>query len=364
MANSFGVLFRVTTFGESHGAGIGVVVDGCPSRVSIRLSKIQESLNRRRPGQSEITSPRSEPDSVQCLGGLEEELTLGGPLAFWVPNIDSRPGDYSNLAQVYRPSHADFTTQAKYGIRPRSGGGRASARETVARVIAGSVAEQWLKTHTPELEVLAFVESVADIRIPEGSLDLASVSRKTIDQTPVRCPDPTTAQRMFERIQAAKAQGDSVGGVVRALVRGVPAGLGEPVFGKFHASLAYAMLGLPAARGFEVGSGFGSTLLQGSENNDAWEIRGGAIRTRTNHSGGVQGGITNGEIVDFRVAFKPPSTLAQPQDSVSSDSRPVRIQASGRHDPCVLPRAAPIVEAMAWIVLADHTLLAARNMSR
>ena len=357
MSSSFGTLFRIATFGESHGGGVGVVIDGVPPRLALDLAAVQAQLDRRRPGQSRIATPRDEPDQVEVLSGLQDGLTLGTPLAMLVRNRDQRPGDYGTLQDVPRPSHADYTYQQKYGIRAASGGGRASARETIARVAAGAVAEQWLRASFGT-EIVAWVESVADV--DAGPSDHAAVDRAAVDATMVRCPDPAAAGRMIAAIDAARQDQDSVGGVVGCVCRGVPAGLGEPVFAKLEALLAQAMLSLPAVKGFEIGSGFGGTRLRGSAHNDAFVARSdGALGTATNRSGGVQGGISNGEPVVFRVAFKPPATIAKTQRTADFGGQAVDLAAPGRHDPCVVPRAVPIVEAMAALVLADCALMQA-----
>ncbi|MEY4631519.1 MAG: chorismate synthase [Pseudomonadota bacterium] len=360
--NSFGQLFRITTFGESHGGAVGVVVDGCPPRMPIDLGEVQAALDRRRPGQGKLVSPRDEADRVECLSGLQDGLTLGTPVTLIVRNTDARPGDYAALRDVFRPSHADFSTQAKYGIRAASGGGRASARETIGRVAAGSIAEQVMRNAVRGIEIVAWVSSVQDI---ESKVDGGTVSRPAVETSPVRCPDQAAAAQMIRRIEDMKAAGDSVGGTIRCVVRGVPAGLGEPVFDKMEADLAKAMLSLPAAKGFEVGSGFAGTLMTGSHHNDEflpWGKGGNASLpatppTATNRSGGIQGGITNGADITMRVAFKPVASIGKAQATVNKDGNAVTLDGvPGRHDPCVLPRAVPMVEAMAWLVLIDHFL--------
>ncbi|MCP4571200.1 MAG: chorismate synthase [bacterium] len=353
MSSSFGTLFRITTYGESHGGAVGVVIDGCPPRLALDLNQVQAQLDRRRPGQSKLTTPRDEPDRVEVLSGLQEGVTLGTPLALEVRNRDQRPGDYETLRRVPRPSHADYTYQQKYGIRAASGGGRASARETIGRVAGGAVAEQWLAA-AHGVDIVAWVESVGTER--GGPVDPALVTRAQVDATPVRCPDTEAAARMTTAIEAAKADQDSVGGVVTGVCRGLPAGWGEPVFDKLEATLARAMLSIPAVKGFEIGSGFAGTELHGSAHNDAFVSRGDVLGTATNNSGGVQGGISNGEPVLFRVAFKPPATIAKAQDTVDFAGDATTLAAPGRHDPCVVPRAVPIVEAMAALVLADAAL--------
>jgi chorismate synthase len=351
MGNQFGLLFRVTTWGESHGAGVGAVVDGCPPRLPLDETAIQTELDRRRPGQSRLTTQRKEADQVRIVSGVVDGLTLGTPIALMVDNSDARSKDYEELRRMYRPSHADFTYQAKYGIRAVEGGGRASARETVGRVAAGAVAKSLLNREN--IEVLAWVSQVADII---GDIYPDSVSLADVESNPVRCPDPNTSDAMAERIDAARKDGDSLGGVVTAVARGVPAGLGEPVFDKLEADLAKAMLSLPASKGFEVGSGFAGVRMTGSTHNDPFYAEDGRIRTRTNRSGGIQGGISNGEDIVIRVAFKPTATILKPQETVTVDGETATYTGRGRHDPCVLPRAVPIVEAMMRLVLADHWL--------
>jgi chorismate synthase len=353
LASTFGKLFSITTFGESHGGGVGVIVDGCPPRLPIAPEEIQHDLDRRRPGQSRLTTPRQEADQVEILSGVFEGRTLGSPIAMLVRNQDARASAYEPMKDIYRPSHADFTTEAKYGIRNWQGGGRASARETIGRVAAGALARKLL-AELAQIEVLAWVQSVHDI---VADVDPTQVQYDAVEATPTRCPDPVAAQRMFDRIDEARRNQDSLGGVVQCIARRVPAGFGEPVFDKLEADLAHAMLSLPASKGFEIGSGFAGTLLTGSAHNDAF-IPGanGQPRTRTNRSGGVQGGISNGEDIVIRIAFKPTATIALPQETVDRDNTPVTLRAQGRHDPCVLPRAVPMVEAMMCLVLADHCL--------
>lgn len=351
MSNSFGRLFRVTTFGESHGPAVGVIVDGCPPRLQLDPADIQRELDRRRPGQSRITTQRREADTVEILSGVHDGMTLGTPIALMVRNTDQRSRDYSEIAGAYRPSHADYTYDAKYGVRAVAGGGRASARETVGRVAAGAVARKVLAS--AGIELVAYVASVADL---EASVDTGMVTVDQVEQTIVRCPDAEVAARMIERIDAARKDGDSLGGVVGAVARGVPPGLGEPVFDKLEADLGKAMLSLPAAKGFEIGSGFAGTRMRGSEHNDEFYRDGDRIRTRSNYSGGVQGGISNGEDITLRIAFKPTATILRPQKTVDADGNEAVLAPRGRHDPCVLPRAVPIVEAMMALVLADHLL--------
>ncbi len=351
MSSSFGQMFRIATWGESHGVGIGVVVDGCPPRVEVKEAAIQAELDRRRPGQSRLTTQRKEADRVEILSGVSGELSLGTPIALLIRNADARGKDYREMRDLYRPSHADYTYDAKYGIRAVEGGGRASARETAARVAAGAIAQAVLDA--ADIEVCAWVARVADI---EPAIDPGAVTREHVDANIVRCPDPEGAEAMAALIDAARKQGDSLGGVVEAVARGVPAGLGEPVFDKLEADLAKAMLSIPAAKGFEIGSGFAGTYLTGSEHNDLFRSEGGRIRTETNRSGGVQGGISNGEPIHLRVAFKPTATILREQPTVDRDGAPATLKPRGRHDPCVLPRAVPIVEAMMRLVLVDHWL--------
>lgn len=353
MGNTFGHLFRVTTWGESHGGAVGALVDGCPPRLPLTERDIQVELDRRRPGQSAMTTPRKEMDRVRILSGVFEGLTLGTPLLLTVPNQDARPEAYDHLRDVFRPSHADYAWQAKYGIRDWHGGGRSSARETVGRVAAGAVARRFLHLEHG-VEIVAWVSQVHDLG---STVDPARVTRQDVEATIVRCPDPEAASRMIQRIQEVQADGDSVGGVVEVVARNVPVGWGDPVFDKLEAGLARALLSLPAAKGFEIGSGFAGAAMRGSEHNDPFVLEGGRVRTRTNRSGGVQGGISNGEDLRCRVAFKPTATIARPQQTVDREGREVTLEARGRHDPCVLPRAVPIVEAMVGLVLADHCLL-------
>jgi chorismate synthase len=353
MSSSFGQIFRITTFGESHGGGVGVVVDGCPPRLPLTVEEIQRDLDRRRPGQSHLTTPRQEADRAEILSGVFEGHTIGSPIAILVRNEDARPQAYEHMKDVFRPSHADWTTEAKYGIRNWQGGGRASARETVGRVAAGAVARKLLATQGG-VEVLAWVRRVHEV---EAKLEPGGVTLAQVESSPVRCPDPEAAAEMERRIDAARSRGDSLGGVVECVARGVPPGLGEPVFDKLEADLARAVMSLPASKGFEIGSGFAGTQMTGIEHNDPFEPGpDGRPRTRANRSGGVQGGITNGEDVVVRVAFKPTATIRLAQDTVDREGRAVTLEAQGRHDPCVLPRAVPMVEAMVLLVLADHWL--------
>jgi chorismate synthase len=353
MGSSFGTLFRIHTFGESHGGGVGVIVDGCPPRLALNIDAIQAELDRRKPGQSKITTPRKEDDRVEVLSGLLDGLTLGTPIAMVVRNTDQRPNDYKEMAVAFRPSHADATYQAKYGIQARSGGGRASARETIGRVAAGAIAKQLL-AQAHGTEVLAWVQRIHTI---EAQIDPREVTLEAVERNIVRCPDDATAQRMVERIETIGREGDSCGGVITCVVRTPPVGLGMPVFDKLEADLAKAVMSLPATKGVEIGSGFGGTLLKGSEHNDAFlPSEAGELRTATNNSGGIQGGISNGEDIVLRVAFKPTATIRKPQQTINSLGEPTILEAKGRHDPCVLPRAVPMVEAMVALVLADHLL--------
>ncbi len=356
MGNSFGSCFCVTTFGESHGGSVGVVIDGCPPGIPIDLSKIQYQLDRRRPGTSQLTSPRQEADQCQCLSGLEDGISLGTPITLVVKNTDAIKSDYHELANIYRPSHADFTTERKFGIRARSGGGRSSARETVGRVAAAGIAEQVLQHVQPQIRIIAWVDAVKNVTAP--TIDFRNLTRELVDRSNIRCPDAVASQEMEQLILAAKARGDSVGGTIRCAIIGAPQGLGEPVFDKLEADLAKAMMSLPATKGFEVGSGFASTQLFGSEHNDAFvSTAGGVIKTATNHSGGIQGGISNGEDILMRIAFKPVATIFKSQQTVTTEGAVTSYKpSSGRHDPCVLPRAVPVVESMATIVILDHFL--------
>lgn len=349
--NSFGQLFRITTFGESHGSMIGVVIDGCPSNLEIDESFIQGELDRRRPGQSAITTQRREEDTFEIVSGVFEGKTTGAPLAIIIKNKDQKPTDYSHISDKYRPSHADFTYQEKYGIRDHRGSGRASARETAARVAAGAVAKLLLKKYG--IEVFAYVSRVADISI---ELNPSSVVKGDIEKNIVRCPDQATAERMIALIEKVRQEGDTVGGAITGVVKNCPVGVGEPVFDKLHADLAKAMMSINAVKGFEIGSGFTGTYEKGSQQNDIFEEKDGKIVTQTNNSGGIQGGISNGMDIYFNVAFKPVSTLMQSQKSVDKDGNAVEIEGKGRHDACVLSRAVPIVEAMAALVIADHLL--------
>ncbi len=353
MGSVFGNLFRISTFGESHGGGVGVVLEGCPPRLSIEVAEIQRDLDRRRPGQSLLTTPRQETDQAEILSGVFEGRTLGTPIGILVRNRDARPSAYAEMRETYRPSHADFTTDAKYGIRNWQGGGRASARETIGRVAAGAIARKLL-IEGAGIEVLAWVRRVQAI---DSKVDPESVTLAEIDANEVRCPDSDAAQEMYQLIDSMRRQGDSVGGVIECIARNVPTGLGDPVFDKLEADLAKALMSLPAAKGFEIGSGFGGTSLTGSEHNDPFVTDSkGRTRTTSNRSGGIQGGISNGESINLRVAFKPTATINTAQQTVTRRGDAVTLSAGGRHDPCVLPRAVPIVEAMVCLTLADHWL--------
>jgi chorismate synthase len=392
MGNTYGTLFRVTTWGESHGGGVGAVVDGCPPRLPLSEADIQPQLDRRRPGQSRLTTPRQERDTVRILSGVFEGRALGTPILLMVPNEDARPGAYEDFRDLYRPSHADLTYDAKYGFRSWQGGGRASARETVGRVAAGAIAEKVLRIGAG-IEIRAWVRRIGTIeaglaeleclgraarekdpaaQVQQGRQPLSSspalqgspldplrLTREMIDATSVRCPDPEAAAGMIAAVEEARRDGDSLGGIVECVARGVPAGLGDPVFDKLEAELARAMMSIPACTGFELGTGFGGTLRRGSEHNDAFRPlpdAGGGIGTTTNRSGGIQGGISNGEAIWFRAAFKPTATIRRAQETVDREGRARTIEAQGRHDPCVLPRAVPIIEAMTALVLCDHWL--------
>ena len=353
MSSQFGHAFRISTWGESHGGGVGVVIDGCPPRLALSESDIQRDLDRRRPGQSEIVTPREEADQCRILSGVFEGQTLGTPICIAVMNKDARPEAYREMETAYRPSHADYTYQAKYGIRNWQGGGRASARETIGRVAAAAVAKIVLAQLAPGLEIVAYVKTIHTLT---AEVDPETVRFEQVEANIVRCPDAVKAREMIDFIKQVRGEGDSVGGTIECTIRGVPPGWGEPVFDKLEADLAKAMMSLPATKGFEIGSGFGGTRLRGSEHNDAFVMEQGKVRTTTNLSGGIQGGISNGEPIFFRVAFKPTATIFKPQQTVTVSGEPTELQARGRHDPCVLPRAVPMVEAMAALVLADHAL--------
>ena len=345
--NTFGRIFTLTTFGESHGAAIGGIIDGCPPGIEVDFDAIQHELNRRRPGQSAIVTQRKEPDEVQFLSGIFEGKTTGAPIGFMVPNTNQKSDDYSHIKDVYRPSHADYTYDKKYGIRDYRGGGRSSARETISRVVGGAIAKQVL----PQVTINAFTSSVGDIFIDKPYQDLDFSLTET---NAVRCPDAASAAKMEDYIKEIRKQGDTVGGTVTCVIKNVPAGLGEPVFDKLHAELGKAMLSINAVKGFEYGSGFCGAKMKGSEHNDLFNADG---TTKTNLSGGIQGGISNGMDIYFRVAFKPVATIMQTQETIDSNGNTVEMQGRGRHDPCVVPRAVPIVEAMAALVLADFYIL-------
>lgn len=352
MGNTFGQLFRITTWGESHGGGVGVVVDGCPPRLKLTEADIQPDLDRRRPGQSKIVTPRKEADTVQILSGTFEGKTLGTPISMWVKNEDARSEAYTEMKTKFRPSHADYTYFAKFGIRAWPGGGRTSARETIGRVAAGAIAKKILRERF-DVEVLSYVKQVQRI---VAEIDPDKVKFKEVESNIIRCPDQATAEKMIRLIEKTRKAGDSVGGIIEGIARGVPAGWGEPVFDRLEADLAKAMLSLLATKAFEIGSGFGGILLTGREHNDLFRMKGGKVHTTTNRSGGIQGGISNGETIFFRVAFKPTATVMHEQETVTEDFKNTTLKGRGRHDPCVLPRAVPMVEAMTALVLVDHAL--------
>ena len=354
MSSTLGTLYKVTTFGESHCKGVGAVVDGCPPGLELTEADIQPQLTRRRPGQSDLSTPRQEADQVTIYSGTEFGRTLGTPIMLLVNNRDQRPQDYGEMSRIPRPSHADYTYQMKYGVRASSGGGRSSARETIGRVAAGAIAEKWLREQYGT-EIVAWVSAVGDIEAP--SVDIDRITRAEVDRTIIRCPDAATAGRMQDRVREVLEAKDSTGGILTCVCRNVPVGLGEPLFDKLEARLAQAMLSLPATKGFDIGSGFAGTRLRGSTHNDPFVRKGSGLGTRTNHSGGVQGGISNGEPIVFRVGFKPVATIGLAQETVDFDGEPVTLEAKGRHDPCVVPRAVPIVEAMAALVLIDLALM-------
>ncbi len=353
MGNTFGHLFRITTFGESHGGGVGVVIDGCPPQLEISTEEIQIELDRRRPGQSKITTPRKEEDKCEILSGVFEGKTLGTPIAILVRNKNTRPQDYDEMALKYRPSHADATYDAKYGIRNWQGGGRSSARETIGRVAAGAIAKKILR-QVANVEIIGYVKRIKDL---EAVIDPDTVTLEQVESNIVRCPDAECSDRMIELIEEVRREGNSIGGVVECVARNVPKGLGDPVFDKLEADLAKGVMSLPASKGFEIGSGFAGTLLSGFEHNDEFYIdEAGEIRTRTNRSGGIQGGISNGENIIIRVAFKPTATIRKEQKTVTNEGEETVLAGKGRHDPCVLPRAVPMVEAMMALILCDHLL--------
>ncbi|WP_424494311.1 chorismate synthase [Salinimicrobium sp. GXAS 041] len=345
--NSFGTLFKLSTFGESHGAAIGGTIDGCPAGIQLDLDLIQRDMDRRKPGQSAIVTQRKEPDTVKFLSGIFEGKTTGTPIGFIIENSNQKSKDYSHIKNTYRPSHADYTYDKKYGNRDYRGGGRSSARETACRVVAGAVAKQVISS----IKITAYTSAVGDIQLDRKYHEL---NFDNIERNPVRCPDPATAEKMESFIKEIRSQGDTVGGIVECVIENVPAGLGEPVFDKLHAQLGKAMLSINAVKGFEYGSGFSGSALKGSEHNDLFNKDG---STKTNYSGGIQGGISNGMDIYFRVAFKPVATIMQKQETIDAKGEKVEMQGKGRHDPCVVPRAVPIVEAMAALVLADFFLL-------
>jgi len=351
--NSFGHIFRLTTFGESHGGAIGGVIDGCPANLALNLEEIQNQLDRRKPGQSAISTQRKETDEVQFLSGIKDGVTLGTPIGFIIPNKDQKSKDYDRLGEVYRPSHADYTYEKKYGIRDVRGGGRSSARETACRVVAGAIAQQILAAQG--VTIYGYVSQVGTVRVNKPYTDL---NLSLIDQNRVRCPDADSAVEMDKAIVAVKKSGDTLGGAITCVIQGMPVGLGEPVFDKLHADLGKAMLSINAVKGFEIGSGFTAAEMKGSEHNDAFVEKEGKVVTVTNFSGGVQGGISNGEDIHFKVAFKPVATIMQSQKTINTDGEAVDFKGEGRHDPCVVPRAVPIVDAMAALVVLDHFLRA------
>lgn len=350
--NSFGKLFKITTCGESHGGAVAAIVDGCPAGLEISTEEIQNELDRRKPGQSAITTPRNERDIIHILSGIFEGKTTGTPILLLAYNADMRPEDYEHLKNVYRPSHADYTYQVKYGHRDFRGSGRASARETLARVAAGAIAKKYLANHL-NIEILSYVEQVGNIHT---NIDHKKVTLAAVESNIIRCPDAKSAQAMIQLIEKIKQEGDSIGGVIKGIIRNVPAGLGEPVFDKLSAELGKAMLSINAVKGFEIGSGFAGTTMRGSEHNDSFVMENGQLKTKTNYAGGILGGISTGEDIYFRVAFKPVATISKSQQTVSLDHQAVELKASGRHDPCVLPRAVPIVDAMAALVMMDQFL--------
>lgn len=350
--NSFGQIFKISTFGESHGGAVGVVLDGCPPGIKISEEEIQIELDRRRPGQSSITTPRKEADKIKLLSGIFENKTTGTPILMIAYNEEFESDDYLELKDAYRPSHADFTYEAKYGFRDWRGSGRASARETLARVAAGAIAKKYLKQKLG-IEFISYIDQVGSIK---ADIDFNSVTSEQIESNIIRCPDPNAAEKMIKLVESVRDEGDSIGGVITGMIKNVPVGLGEPVFDKLNADLGKAMLSINAVKGFEIGSGFEGTKLKGSQHNDSFYIKEGVVRTKTNYSGGVVGGISNGETIYFRVAFKPVSTIKKEQQTVTKNKEEIILKAAGRHDPCVLPRAVPIVDAMAALVIMDHYL--------
>ena len=362
MSSSFGTLFRVSTFGESHCKAVGVVIDGCPPGLALTEKDIQPQMDRRRPGQSALTTDRQEADQVIILSGTENGKTLGTPIALKVNNKDHRPKDYGDMRDIPRPSHADFTYQMKYGIRASSGGGRSSARETIGTVASGAVAGKILREKYG-VEIVAWVRSIGEIEA--APIKATTLTRQDVDTTVVRCPDAQAAKKMAELVGELKEEGDSIGGVVSCIIRNVPTGLGEPTYEKLEAKLAQAMLAIPATKGFEIGSGFAGTRLRGSQHNDPFTVKGDTIGTLTNNSGGIQGGISNGEAITLNIAFKPPATISLPQETVDFEGNKAILEAKGRHDPCVVPRAVPIVEGMAALVILDMAMRQeARNALR
>lgn len=349
--NQFGEIFRISTFGESHGLAVGVIIDGCPAGLRILPEFIQKEMDRRRPGQSSIVTQRKEADEIEILSGVFESQSTGAPIAMILKNADQHSSDYDHIKDKFRPSHADFTYQEKWGIRDHRGGGRSSARETAARVAAGAIAKMFL--HHLDVHIHAFVSQVGHIIYQP---DLENINIEEIESNPVRCPDQETANKMIDLIKEVRKDGDTIGGVVTCLIKGCPPGLGEPAFDKLHAELGHAMLSINACKGFEIGSGFAGVSMRGSQHNDIFYKDGDSIKTRSNHSGGIQGGISNGMDIYFRVAFKPVATIIPAQESVDKEGQSVTVTGKGRHDPCVVPRAVPIVEAMAALVLADHVL--------
>jgi len=357
--NSFGKLFKITNWGESHGKGVGVVIDGCPSLIKISESDIQKELDRRKPAQSKITTQRKEEDKVEILSGVFEGKTTGTPISLVIFNKDQKSSDYTNIQKLYRPSHADFTYESKYGIRDPFGGGRSSARATAGHVAAGAIAKKILLEKLG-IEIIAYVKSVKDI---QAEIDLEKVTTKEVESNIVRCPDKKVAEKMLSLIEKTASNGDSLGGVIECVIRNVPVGLGEPLFDKLSSDLAKAMMSINASKGFEIGSGFNGTQLLGSEHNDEFKMEKGKVITKTNNSGGIQGGISNGMPIIFRVAFKPTGTIFKKQNTINKDLKEIEFISEGRHDACVLPRAVPIVEAMSAIVLCDHYLRQRANIN-
>lgn len=356
MSNSFGKIFRITTYGESHGVGIGVIIDGCPAGVKVDQAFLQSEMQRRKPGQSKITTQRKEEDEVEILSGIFEGATTGTPIALGIRNTNQKSKDYSHIKDSYRPSHADYTYQEKYGVRDYRGGGRSSARETAARVAAGAIAKMYLKQSG--INVQAYVSQVGSLKLEKSYLEM---DLGKAEENIVRCPDPEVAEKMIQHIDETRKNRDTIGGIVSCVAQGTPVGLGEPVFDKLHAVLGQAMLSINAVKGFEYGSGFEGVKMYGSEHNDPFQTEGGKVKTTTNHSGGIQGGISNGQDIYFNVAFKPIATIMNDQESIDKDGNKVTVKGKGRHDPCVVPRAVPIVEAMAALTIADFMLRAKTN---